>query len=125
MSRRPANPKASLPLSGAALHILLSLAEDDRHGYSIMQHVAERTGGKLRLGPGTLYGCLKRLLADGLIEESPRRPASRRGDPRRRYYRLTSLGRRVATAELERLAALLKVARETRLGRALPALGTR
>lgn len=124
MSPRLANPKASLPLSGAALHILLSLADDDRHGYSIMQHVAERTGGKLRLGPGTLYGCLKRLLADGLIEESPR-PASRREDPRRRYYRLTSLGRRVATVELERLAALLKAARETRLGRALPALGTR
>ena len=125
MSRLPAHPKASLPLSSAVLHILLSVAEDDRHGYSIMQHVAERTGGELHLGPGTLYGCLKRLLTDGLIEESARRVARERDDPRRRYYRLTSLGRRVATLELERLAALLKVARETRLGRALPALGTR
>jgi DNA-binding PadR family transcriptional regulator len=122
---RPSNPLARLPLSEAALHILLALADEDRHGYSIMQEVAARTEGKLRLGPGTLYGCLKRLLADGLIEESPRRPAAARDDPRRRYYRLTSLGRRVTASELERLAALLKAARKSRLGRTAPALGVR
>jgi DNA-binding PadR family transcriptional regulator len=125
VSPRPATPDARLPLSDAALHILLAVAEEDRHGYSIMQEVAARTGGKLRLGPGTLYGCLKRLLADGLIEESSRRPAPVRDDPRRRYYRLTSLGRRVAAAELDRLAALLKAARRAKLGRTLPALGSR
>ena len=124
MARRPDNPQAWLPLSEAALHILLAVAAEDRHGYSIMQEVAQRTGGKLRLGPGTLYGCLKRLLADGLVEEAPRRPAGARDDPRRRYYRLTTLGRSVAARELERLAALLKAARHAKLGRRL-ALGSR
>lgn len=125
MIRRPADPQTWLPLSDAALHILLALADEDRHGYSIMQDVAQRKGGHLRLGPGTLYGCLKRLLTGGLIQESPRRPASDRDDPRRRYYRLTPFGRQVAAAELERLAALLKAAKGTRLGRSLPALGAR
>ena len=125
MTRRPAHPQAWLPLSDAALHILLALADEDRHGYSIMQEVAGRTGARLRLGPGTLYGCLKRLRADGLIDESARRAARERDDPRRRYYRLTTLGRRVAAAELERLATVLRAARETKLGRALPALGSR
>jgi DNA-binding PadR family transcriptional regulator len=125
MTRRPTDPQAWLPLSDAALHILLALADEDRHGYSIMQELAQRTGGQLRLGPGTLYGCLKRLLADGLIEESARRLARERDDPPRRYYRLTSLGRRVATAELGRLAALLRAARGTNLGRALAALRSR
>ena len=96
-------------LSPAAFHILLAVADRERHGYAIMQDVRARTGGELRLGPGTLYGTIKRLLADGLIEELDR--ASGAGDVRRRYYRITRLGRKTAVEESGRLTALLRHAR--------------
>ncbi len=100
-----------LPLTPAAFHILLALADQDRHGYGVMQEVERRTGGDVRLGPGTLYGSIKRLLASGLIAESDERPDPSLDDQRRRYYGLTGLGRRVAEAEAERLAALTEQAR--------------
>lgn len=92
-----------LPLKPQWLHILLSLASGEQHGYGIMQDVLERTTGKMRLWPATLYGSLKRLIEAELIEESPRRPAPELDDARRRYYRLTKLGRQVLDAECERL----------------------
>jgi DNA-binding PadR family transcriptional regulator len=98
-------------LPAAAFHILLAVADRERHGYAIMQDVAARTDGKLRLGPGTLYGTIKRLLADGLIEELDDRPGGAGGDVRRRYYRITRLGRRIAIEESTRLTALLRHAR--------------
>jgi DNA-binding PadR family transcriptional regulator len=98
-------------LPPAAFHILLAVADRERHGYAIMQDVRARTGGKLRLGPGTLYGSIKRLLGDGLIEELDERPDPGNDDVRRRYYRITRLGRRVAIEESARLAALLRHAR--------------
>ena len=96
-------------------HILLALADNDRHGYEIMREVDERTEGKMRLGPGTLYGAIKRMLNDRLIEELDERPDPELDDERRRYYRLTSLGRRVAVAEAERLDRLVKSARSKKL----------
>ena len=98
-------------LPPAAFHILLAVADRERHGYAIMQDVRARTDGRLRLGPGTLYGSIKRLLADGLIEELDERPDPEHDDVRRRYYRITRLGRKVATEEAGRLAALLRHAR--------------
>jgi DNA-binding PadR family transcriptional regulator len=98
-----------LPL--AAFHILLAVADRERHGYAIMQDVRLSTDGKLRLGPGTLYGSIKRLLADGLIEELDERPDPENDDVRRRYYRITRLGRKVAVEESARLAAALRHAR--------------
>jgi DNA-binding PadR family transcriptional regulator len=99
------------PLPPAAFHILLAVADRERHGYAIMQDVHARTDGKLRLGPGTLYGSIKRLLADGLIEELDERPDPEDDDVRRRYYRITRLGRKVAIEESGRLATLLRHAR--------------
>jgi DNA-binding PadR family transcriptional regulator len=108
--RRDRNaPRAFLPLKPNWFHILLSLADQDRHGYSIMQEVLERTGGKLRLWPATLYGSLKRLMEEGLIEESEERPAPELDDARRRYYHLTSLGKRVLAAESDRLEELVRL----------------
>jgi len=104
-----------LPLTPAVLNILLALAEEERHGYGIMREVEGRTGGQTRLGPGTLYGSIKRMLADGLIEESAERPDPAMDDQRRRYYRITDLGRRVAGAEAERLAGLVETARARKL----------
>lgn len=104
-----------LPLTPAVFHILLALAERERHGYSIMQEVEARTDGKFRLGPGTLYGSIKRMLADGLIEETESRPDHESDDERRRYYRLTDLGRQAATAEAERLCSLVREARAKKL----------
>jgi DNA-binding PadR family transcriptional regulator len=95
-----------LPLSTAVLHILLALAGQERHGYAIMTEVVRQSGGRYKLGPGTLYDNLDRLLEDGLVEEHDRRPAD--DDPRRRYYRLTKLGRRVLSAEADRLAEVVK-----------------
>jgi DNA-binding PadR family transcriptional regulator len=115
MKETPSDPQALLPLTPAAFHILLALADDERHGYSIMQEVATRSGGKTRIGPGTLYGSIKRLLADGLIEESGEHPDPTLDDQRRRYYRLTDFGRRVACAEAERLAQLVDLARAKQL----------
>lgn len=108
-------PRSLLPLRPAVLHILLALADKERHGYGIMREVEGRTGGEMRLGPGTLYGSIKRMLADGLIEESDERPDPALDDQRRRYYRITDFGRRVAGAEAERLVALVSTAREKKL----------
>ena len=96
-----------LPLKPQWFHILLSLAAEEQHGYGIMQDVLERTMGKVRLWPATLYGSIKRLIEADLIEESPRRPAPELDDARRRYYRLTPLGRRVLDAECSRLQELV------------------
>jgi len=93
------------------LHILVALADGERHGYAIMQDVAARTAGAVRLGPGTLYGSIKRMLHDGLIEELEERPDPEEDDVRRRYYRITPRGRHVAREELGRLAALVRHAR--------------
>ena len=103
-------PREMLPLTPAVLNILLALADEERHGYGIMQEVEARTGGETRLGPGTLYGSIKRMLADGLIEESDERPDPEMDDQRRRYYRITGFGRKVAGAEAERLARLVSAA---------------
>lgn len=105
--------EALLPLAPAFLHILIALGEGERHGYSIMQEVAGRTEGRVRMSPGTLYGSIKRMLAEGLIEELTTGAAG--ADERRRFYRITKFGRRVATAELERLASLLSQARNSGL----------
>jgi DNA-binding PadR family transcriptional regulator len=102
-------PDDFLPLKPHWFHVLLSLAADEQHGYGIMQEVLERTGGKVRLWPATLYGTLKRLIDDDLIAESDKRPAAALDDARRRYYRLTPLGRRVLAAESERLEDLVRV----------------
>ncbi len=102
-------PDAFLPLKPNVFHVLLSLADDDQHGYGIMQEVLLRTDGKVRLWPATLYGTLKRLMDDDLIAESGERPAPDQDDARRRYYRLTKLGRRVLTAECRRLEDLVSV----------------
>ena len=104
-----------LPLTPATFHILLALADRDRHGYDIMREVDERTEGKVRMGPGTLYGSIKRLLSDGLVQELDERPDPELDDERRRYYRLTDFGLRVATAEAERLAQLVKAAKSKKL----------
>lgn len=104
-------PEDLLPLPPAVFHILIALAEGDRHGYAIMRDVAERTDGRLRMSPGTLYGSIKRMLEQGLIEEVRERPPADEDDERRRYYRLSRFGRRTALAEAARLSALLKQAR--------------
>ena len=98
-------------LSRDTLHILVALADRDRHGYSIMQEIAERTGGQVRLSPSTLYSAIKRLLAEGLITELAERPDPSHDDERRRYYRLTEAGRRAAVAEAQQLDKLLADAR--------------
>jgi DNA-binding PadR family transcriptional regulator len=108
-------PESFLPLPRDTFHILVSLADRDRHGYSVMLDVAERTDGALRLSPSSLYAAIKRLLGQGLIEEIAERPDPRHDDERRRYYRLTRLGRRVAAAEARRLERLLSDARATGL----------
>ena len=108
-----------LPLTPAVFHILITLADGEAHGYAIMQEVAHRSGGSVRLGPGTLYGAISRLLEDGLLEESEDRPDPSMDDTRRRYYRLTNLGGRVLAAETERLAELVRAARSTKLVRKL------
>jgi DNA-binding PadR family transcriptional regulator len=108
-------PHSLLPLTPPVFHILLALADEERHGYGIMQDVAWQTNDALQLGPGTLYGCLKRMLAAGLVEESDERPDSGMDDERRRYYRMTALGRRVVRAEAERLAGAVTAAKASRL----------
>lgn len=107
-------PEAFLPLRSHWFHILLSLVGGEQHGYGIMQDVLERTDGKVRLWPATLYGSLKRLIQEGLIVESGERPAPEFDDARRRYYRLTPLGRRVLDLESQRLEALVQMLRARR-----------
>jgi DNA-binding PadR family transcriptional regulator len=104
-----------MPLRPIEFHVLLALAGEERHGYAILQEVAALTGGELQPEPGTLYRALHRMLKDGWVAESSRRPAADVDDERRRYYRLTAVGRRVASAEAERLSRLLAVARAHRL----------
>ncbi len=121
MKHTERDPASLLPLTPAVFSILLALADGEKHGYGIMQEVAARTDGKQRMGPGTLYGSIKRMLNDGLIAESEERPAPTLDDERRRYYRLTGFGQRVAQAEAQRLEQLLHIAQIKNL---LPGLDT-
>ena len=109
--KRSSDPQDLLPLTPVALNILLALADGERHGYGIMLEVRQRTGGRVRLGPGTLYGAIKRLKEGGVIEESRERPDPEADDERRRYYRLTGFGGEVLAAEVERLEGLVHAAR--------------
>lgn len=104
------SPSSFLPLPQAQLHVLVALTDGERHGYAIMQAVEDSSNGIVRMGPATLYGTLKRLVAQGLAEELARRPAAG-DDQRRRYYRLTGLGERVCAAEADRLAGLVRITR--------------
>jgi DNA-binding PadR family transcriptional regulator len=103
-----------MPLTPAMFHVLLALADEDKHGYAIMKEVAEQTNGEVQLSTGTLYGIIKRLLETGMIKEV-RKQAAKNDDPRRRYYRLTDTGRQMAVAEAKRLEKLLVRARSKRL----------
>jgi DNA-binding PadR family transcriptional regulator len=104
-------PQSLLPLPEAAFHILIALADEDRHGYAIIQEVAVRTDGILKLSAATLYRSIQRMLEQGLIVETHERPAPEDDDERRRYYRITSFGTEVARAEARRLTQLIKLAR--------------
>jgi DNA-binding PadR family transcriptional regulator len=104
-----------LPLTPAVFHILLALADGERHGYAIMQEVAQSTGSQIKMGPGTLYGTIKRLLESQLIEESDERPDPQLDDERRRYYRLTGAGEQVVRAEARRYADMVAIARGKKL----------
>ena len=115
MGQRSPGSRTARPLTPAMFHILLALAGGERHGYAIMREVDVLTGGARRLGPGSLYGSIKRMLAEGLIEECGERPDPAADDERRRYYRLTDLGRRAAGAEARRLEVLVVAARGRRL----------
>ena len=115
MDDTASDSKKTLHLSPAAFHIMLVLADGENHGYAIMKEVAEQTQGRMRLGPGSLYGTIKRMLAEGWIEETDERPDSQLDDERRRYYSLTSVGRKLVQAEAERLEQLVNVARKKRL----------
>lgn len=115
MTTADPSPAALLPLPPVTLHILMALADDDRHGYAIIQHVSERTAGAVRLGAGTLYRSVQRMLEQGLIEEIAERPDPDEDDERRRYYRITPFGRAVARAETQRLTDLVKLARASGL----------
>lgn len=108
-------PEALLPLSPAVFHILLALTDGEKHGYPIMREIEERTGGAMRMGPGTLYGSLQRMLKDGLVVEARRSGDLGAGEERRRYYRLTGFGERVARAEALRLEQLVRVAQSKRV----------
>ncbi|MGD2078101.1 MAG: helix-turn-helix transcriptional regulator [Chloroflexota bacterium] len=115
MTTNKPDPESLLPLSQPVFHILLALADQERHGYGIMQEVEERTDGQLHLAPGTLYGAIKRLLKQNLIEETDERPDPALNDERRRYYKLTGFGQRVLTAEVERLTGLVEQAQAKHL----------
>ena len=121
MQEERRDPEAMLPLTPAMFHILLALADGERHGYSIMQEIAAQTQGKMRIGPTTLYRSIKSMLAEGLIVEVDERPDPTLDDERRRYYRLTPFGQRVAVAEAQRLEQVVAVARKKpMLGRLMP-----
>lgn len=114
--KQPARtPESELPLRPATFQVLLALADGERHGYAIMKEVAERSDNSVRLGPGTLYGTLKRLLQGGLVEESDERAVEDGGDERRRYYRLSRFGLSVARAEARRMDGLVRAARQSML----------
>ncbi len=108
-------PEALLPLTPAVFHILLALADGEKHGYAIMQEVQARTGGAMRMGPGTLYGSIQRMLKDDLIVEAQERAGPAPGEERRRYYRLTDFGGRVLHAEARRLEQLVRIAQSKRV----------
>lgn len=108
-------PETLLPLTPAVLHILLALSGGERHGYAIMQEVAAQTQGTVKMGPGTLYGSMKRLLAAGLVEEAGEHAAPDTEKERRRYYRLTHSGRKTLEAELRRLAQVVQLPAAQRL----------
>ncbi|HTK09227.1 MAG TPA: PadR family transcriptional regulator [Ktedonobacteraceae bacterium] len=116
--RRP--PEALLPLTPAVFHILLALADGEKHGYAIMQEVEARTEGAMRMGPGTLYGSIQRMLKDGLIVEVQERADPVHHEERRRYYRLTTFGQRVVQAEARRLEQLIRIAQSKQV---LPGFG--
>ena len=111
MSDPSPRPDSLLPLPPATFHILMALSDEDRHGYAIIQDVAVRTGGELKLSAGTLYRSIQRMLDQGLIVETQERPAPELDDERRRYYRITPFGTAVARAEARRLTQLVKLAR--------------
>jgi DNA-binding PadR family transcriptional regulator len=113
--KKKVDPESLLPLRPSVFHILLALVDGDLHGYGIMQEVAEHTAGQIKLGPGTLYGSIKRLLGDGLIVEADERPDPSLDDERRRYYRLTDFGQRVLKAEVGRISRMVSVAQRKRL----------
>jgi DNA-binding PadR family transcriptional regulator len=113
--RTAVTPESQLPLAPATFQILLALVGGERHGYAIMKEVTASSKGTVRLGPGTLYGALKRLLEAGLVDEHGDRPDPELGDDRRRYYRLTKLGLRVARLEAHRLEAMVRAARQKKL----------
>jgi DNA-binding PadR family transcriptional regulator len=104
-------PESLLPLAPAVFHILMAVADADRHGYAIIQEVSARTGGDVRLSPGTLYRSIQRMLDEDLLVEVHERPSPEEDDERRRYYRITRFGTAVAKAEAQRLSALVKLAR--------------
>ena len=109
------SPDELLPLTPPVFHLLVALSDGERHGYALMRQVADDTDGILKLGPGTLYGCLQRMLEAGLIAESDQRADPQLDDERRRYYRISDLGSRVVRAEAKRLAAAVAAARSRRL----------
>ena len=115
MSEKKSSIDNYLPLTPAVFQILLALYMGEQHGYRIMQSVYENSGGKFRMGPGTLYGTIKRMLAIGLIEEAGERPDPSLDDERRRYYRLTEIGHKVVRAETERLSILVSFAKAQNL----------
>ena len=111
MAQKSPQPEEFLPLPAATFHILMAVAEEDRHGYAIIQDVAARTGGELKLSAGTLYRSIQRMLEQGLVIETEERPDPEFDDERRRYYRITPLGAAVARAEATRMSKLVKWAR--------------
>ena len=115
MRGEKADVAAFLPLPAATFHILMAVSEEDRHGYAILLEVEQRTHGEVRLSAGTLYRSIQRMLEQGLLLETRERPAPELDDDRRRYYRITSLGRAVARAETNRLSTLLRLARASGL----------
>jgi DNA-binding PadR family transcriptional regulator len=111
MTAATQEPESFIPLTPAVFHILLALADGEKHGYAIMQEAEAISSDQIKMGPGTLYGSIKRMIANGLIEEEDERPDPNLDDQRRRYYRLTGLGSTVLRAEAQRLAVLLERAR--------------
>ena len=111
MTATTQEPESFIPLTPAVFHILLALADGEKHGYAIMQEVEAISSDQIKMGPGTLYGSIKRMIANGLIEEVDECPDPNLDDQRRRYYRLTGLGSTVLSAEAQRLAVLLEKAR--------------
>jgi len=115
MAKDKLDPDSLLPLRPSVFHILLALSDGDLHGYGIMQEVAEHSEGQIKLGPGTLYGAIKRLLSQRLIGEADERPDPELDDERRRYYRLTDFGQQVLKAEVRRISKMVSVAQTRRL----------